>query len=72
MLLNLKTEIARAKTSQAKIASAIGISEKAMSNKILERSDFTRLEMYAISELFPKADMKYLFASDKQEKGHTL
>jgi plasmid maintenance system antidote protein VapI len=67
MLLNLKTEIIRKHLSEAKIAAAIKINPKTMSNKVTEKSDFTRSEMYKIAEFFPDTDMKYLFASDKGE-----
>lgn len=67
MLLNLKTEMARAKISSNKIAKAIGISKEAMSHKVTEKTQFTRDEMYAIHDkFFPDTDMKYLFASDKE------
>ncbi len=66
MLLNLKTEIARAKTSQRKIAKFLGIDTKTMSKKINEKTDFTRTEMYKIqSTFFPNVDLKYLFESEK-------
>ena len=69
MLFNLKTEIARAKTSQAKIARAIGIRTETISDKILEKSDFTRSEMYAIHDrFFPNVDFRYLFTSDKEKR----
>lgn len=65
MLLNLKTEIARRKLSQAKIARTIGIDEKTMSNKVTEKNEFLRKEMYRIHDFFfSDMDMRYLFASD--------
>lgn len=64
MLLNLKTEIARRKTSQAKIAYALEIAPKTLSLKINEKSELTRTEMYTIhAQFFPETDMKYLFES---------
>lgn len=69
VLFNLKTEIIRSKFSANKIAKAIGISPKAMSNKVTEKTQFTRDEMYAIQDkFFSEADMKYLFASDKEKR----
>ncbi len=66
MLLNLKAEIARSKTSQMEIAVFLGITEKTMSKKINEKTDFTRSEMYKIqSNFFPNVDMKYLFESEQ-------
>lgn len=66
MLLNLKTAIAKHKVSAAKISRIVGISEKAMSNKINEYTDFTRKEMYHIHRLFFKdEDFHELFKSDK-------
>ncbi len=68
MLLNLKTEIARVKTSQRKIAEFLGIDTKTISSKILEKTDFTRTEMYKIqSAFFPNVDLKYLFESEQEE-----
>ncbi len=68
MLLNLKTEIARRKLSQAKIARAIGISDRAMSQKVTERTEFTRSEMYAIHKIFfSDVNFRYLFASDGEK-----
>ena len=68
MLLNLKTEMLRRKVTSRAIAKDIGISERAMSHKVTERTQFTRDEMYAIHDgYFPETDMKYLFASDKEK-----
>lgn len=70
MLLNLKTEISRARLSCSKIAKSIGISKEAMSHKITEKTQFTRGEMYVIHDtFFPDTDMKYLFASEKKSRG---
>ncbi len=67
MLLNLKTEIARNRTSQRKIAKFLGLGEKAMSEKINEKTDFTRSEMYKIKKtFFPNVEMEYLFESEKE------
>lgn len=67
MLLNLKTEIARKKLSQAKVARGIGIRQESMSDKILEKTKMSRDEMYAIHErFFPDTDFKYLFMSDNR------
>lgn len=66
MLLNLKAEILRHEVSAAKISKRIGISEKAMSNKVQEHSEFTRKEMYYIHDnFFPETDFYELFRSDK-------
>ena len=48
MLLNLKTAMAKQKVSAAKISRTIGVSQRAMSNKVNEYTDFTRSEMYRI------------------------
>lgn len=64
MLLNLKTEIARKKLSQAKIAREIGINTKTMSQKVTEKTELTRSEMYRIHKrFFPDVDFRYLFDS---------
>ena len=69
MLLNLKTEIARAKTSQAIIAKFLGITTKTLSAKVTEKSEFTRTEMYKIhAQFFPETGMKYLFESNNSNE----
>ena len=61
MLLNLKTEIARARISQAKIARTVGIRPETMSDKVLEKTEFTRSEIFDFSAIFPYVYIKYLF-----------
>ena len=69
MLLNLKNEINRHGLSAAKIAKSIGISDRTMSKKVTEESDFTRKEMYLIHEsFFPETDFYRLFKSEKVKK----
>ena len=69
MLLNLKTEVLRKKLSFRKISEGIGISKEAMSHKVTEKTQLTRDEMYAIHDkFFSETNMKYLFASDKEEQ----
>lgn len=66
MLYNLRAEMARKRITGIEIGKCIGKSKKSVSNKINERSDFTRKEMFLIkSNLFPDVtDMRYLFESD--------
>ena len=67
MLLNLKFAIFKYKLSASKISKAIGIDNKTMSNKVNEKSQFTRSEMYRIhDEFFKDEDFYELFKSDKQ------
>lgn len=67
MLLNLKVEICKKGTSSAKIAKYLGIDTKTMSQKVTEKSQFTRVEMYKIhKEFFSDVDFHYLFQSDKE------
>lgn len=67
MLMNLKLEICKRNISSAKIARFIGIGVQAMSNKVTEKSQFTRTEMYKIhTEFFSDMDFYYLFRSDKE------
>lgn len=68
MLSNLRAEMARKRISGIEIGKRIGISEKSVSNKINERSDFTRKEMFLIKEIFfpDVSDMRYLFESDNE------
>lgn len=65
MLRNLKAEMARKGIRAKAICQSLSISEKAMSNKITEITDFTRSEMYHIQNtFFSDFEMSYLFASD--------
>ena len=66
MLANLRTEMTRKKVRGKAMAKVIGCSEKTMSNKINEKNDFTRSEMFLINTtFFPEiTDMRYLFESD--------
>ncbi len=66
MLSNLRAEMARKRITGIEIGKCIGRSEKTVSSKINERSEFTRREMFLIkSNLFPDVqDMRYLFESD--------
>lgn len=67
MLLNLKLEICKKGISSAKIARYLNIDIKTMSNKIVEKSQFSRTEMYKIhKEFFSDTDFHYLFRSDKE------
>lgn len=66
MLANLRIEMYKRKITSKDIGKCINRSEKAIFNKIHERSDFTRKEMFLLkTNLFPDvADMRYLFESD--------
>lgn len=67
MLTNLKVEMCRKNISAAKIACFLGIRKETMSKKVIEKSQFTRAEMYKIHErFFPDTDFHYLFRSDKE------
>lgn len=68
MLSNLRAEMARKRITGIEIGKCIGRSEKSVSNKINERSEFTRREMFLIkSNFFPDiSDMRYLFESDSE------
>lgn len=67
MLQNLKIEILKKNTSSVKISRFLGIDARTMSQKVTEKSQFTRLEMYKIhKEFFPDVDFYYLFQSDKE------
>lgn len=67
MLINLKVEICKKGISSAKIARHLGIDAKTMLQKVTEKSQFTRAEMYKIrEEFFPDIDFYYLFRSDKE------
>ncbi len=67
MLLNLKVELCKKGISAAKIARFLGIRRETMSKKVIEKSQFTRDEMYRIHDnFFPETDLYYLFRSDKE------
>ncbi len=67
MLTNLKVEICKKGISAAQISRSLGINIKTMSQKVTEKSQFTRTEMYKIhKEFFPDVDFHYLFASEKE------
>lgn len=68
MLINLKTEMLRRKLTARAIAKDIGISERAMSNKVTETTEFTRSQMCTIHDkYFHDTDMRWLFASDNEK-----
>ncbi|MDR1753809.1 MAG: hypothetical protein LBR74_02745 [Eubacterium sp.] len=65
-MANLRAEISRKGLTARGISRDLGISEKAMFNKLSENTDFKRSEMYFIhSSFFPEIDIKYLFESNK-------
>ena len=65
MLSKLRTEMYKRKITGKDIGKCINRSEKSISNKIHERSDFTRKEMFLIkSNFFPEFSLDYLFESD--------
>ncbi|WP_147433382.1 XRE family transcriptional regulator [Paenibacillus ginsengarvi] len=62
MFKNLRAEMAREGVDGKSIAAGIGISNKAFSNKILGKTEFTRTEMLNIHrKYFPKCSIEYLF-----------
>ncbi len=64
LLLNLKTEMLRNRLTAREIAKKIGMNESGLSERISEKKDFKRGEMYAIASLFPGVSMEYLFKTD--------
>ncbi len=68
MLHNLMAEIARSGIGRKQMAEAIGISEKALQNKLYARSDFTVPEAIKLREtFFPDKDLNYLFDNNAAE-----
>lgn len=62
MFKNLRAEMAREGIDGKTVAAGIGISNKAFSNKILGKSEFTRIEMLRIHRsYFSKCSIDYLF-----------
>lgn len=62
MFRNLRAEMARAGLSGIQIAAKIEICEKAFSQKLNGKSEFTRMEMMRIKRLLPKGlTLEYLF-----------
>lgn len=68
---NLKAEMARRGLSGRKIAIGIGISGKAFSNKMIGKSEFTRVEMVKIqSVFFSDLTLDYLFELEEKHERH--
>ncbi|MDA8442361.1 MAG: helix-turn-helix domain-containing protein [Peptococcaceae bacterium] len=66
MLRNLKAEMARQGLSNKDVAKAIGISDRALGNKINGASEPTRREMIDIKRiLFNHLSIVYLFELDE-------
>lgn len=69
MFRNLRAEMARAGLSGIQVAAKIKISEKAFSQKMLGKTEFTRKEMMGIKGLLPKGlTLEYLFDMDEELK----
>ncbi|MEW5952495.1 MAG: helix-turn-helix transcriptional regulator [Bacillota bacterium] len=68
MFRNLKAEMARQGLTGKQIAVAIGISEKAFSNRMSGRTEFLMGELIAIREtFFRNLDIGYLFFEMHEE-----
>ncbi len=62
MFKNLQKEMKEQHISNRDIARAIGKDERSISNKLSGRTDFTRIEMFAIRDtFFPEMTLEYLF-----------
>ncbi len=67
MFSNLKAELARHNIKSKELATALGVSEKTVSNKLYGRSEFTLSEINAISILLPDCELSYLFQKSEEE-----
>lgn len=66
MLRNLMAEMTRAGLKNKDLAATIGKSEKSISNKIGNRTEFTREEMVLIKKKhFPGCSLEYLFSQEQ-------
>ena len=62
MFKNLQKEMKEQHISNRDIARAIGKDERSISKKLSGRTDFTRIEMFAIRDtFFPEMTLEYLF-----------
>lgn len=62
---NLYIEMKKKDVSQADISKRLGITSRAMSNKIRGKTDFTTSEMFTIkNEFFPDKTLEYLFTKN--------
>lgn len=66
MLRNLLAEMARKDIKQIDMATALGVNEKTLRNKLNEVTAFTFPETQLIrNTYFPELKLEYLFAQDK-------
>lgn len=62
MFKNLLAEMVRHDVTDNDIIKTLGISAKSFNNKIANRTEFTRKEMFLIKSVhFPDFDLEYLF-----------
>lgn len=62
---NLYIEMKKKDVSQADISKRLGITSRAMSNKIRGKTDFTTSEMFTIkNEFFSDKTLEYLFTKN--------
>lgn len=69
MYLNLKTEMARNNTSIEEVANCLGIHRNSASNKINGGSFSIEEGLVLQKELFPYADLQYLFRKINKQAG---
>lgn len=62
MLLNLTNEMARAGLSRRGLAFRLGLSERALGNRISGKTDFSLKQMLAVQSALPGLSMDELFA----------
>lgn len=68
MFPNLLIELKRHKYSQKGLATYAGISERAMSLKMNNKTEFTLAEMEKIQCAFPECSLDYLFTRYRQKE----
>ena len=67
MFPNLRAEMARLCLDGNNLAKALGVSYKTVINKMIGKTEFTRIEMFTIRKtFFPNLSIDYLFEEAKE------
>lgn len=69
MFPNLKAEMARQNITAKDISKKLNISPKSITNKMLGKTEFTRIEIFIIkTTFFPNLSIDYLFECENKNK----
>lgn len=66
MFPNLNAEMARAGLNIKSLSAETGITYESMKNKLSGTTEFKRIEMQKIRNVFPNCSIDYLFATDEE------